>query len=444
MPHRPDELITRVFPPLARGVHWGLDVSRGLLAAAGEPHLEFPCIHIGGTNGKGSVAATCASVLRAAGYRVGLYTSPHLCSFRERFQVDGRLVDEAALVAAAAQLRGAAEALLPSFFEATTALAFTVFARERVDVAVIEVGLGGRLDATNVITPLVSAITNVAMDHADYLGPTLAHIAREKAGIIKPGIPVVTAEAAAEIRGLLEAIAREQAAPFRALEAAAIDEVRISPQRTTFRLATDTWGELVLATPLPGAHQVANTALAALILEALPPGLRPDAGAVVRGVASVRWPGRMQVERLGATTWVFDVAHNTAGMRALADALALFEFPRPRVCVVGILGDKDWRAMLPPLFTFTDAAILTRPWSAPQERLWDPVAVAAAVPLPPAAEIHVELGAALARAGELAGAGTVMVTGSCHTVGDALIELDLVPFAAVAAPEALPASAGVV
>ncbi|MBI4541057.1 MAG: bifunctional folylpolyglutamate synthase/dihydrofolate synthase [Gemmatimonadetes bacterium] len=443
MPLR-DDLVTRLFPPLERGVHWGLDVTRGLLAAAGDPHLGIPSIHVGGTNGKGSVAATCASVLAAAGRRVGLYTSPHLCSFRERFQVDGRPVDETVLAAAAAELRSAVEAWRPSFFEATTALAFTAFARERVDIAVIEVGLGGRLDATNVITPLVSAITNVALDHAEYLGPTLADIAREKAGIIKPAVPAVTAEPDDAIRSILEEIARERGAPLCGLHPQEIRDTVASRERTAFTLSTDAWGELRVSTPLLGPHQAVNAAVAALSLERLPSGLRPAADEVVRGVAGVRWPGRLQVERLDATTWVFDVAHNTAGMHALADALRRLDFPRPLVGVVGILGDKDWRAMLPPLFRITDAALLTQPSSAPQERRWDPHAVAAAVPLPPLAEIEMDLEAALERAGEWAGAGTVVVTGSCHTVGDALALLDLVPLASPTSHEALPASAGAV
>lgn len=435
-----DDLLARLFPPLPRGVHWGLEVTRGLLASVGNPHLQFPCIHIGGTNGKGSVAATCASILRASGRRVALYTSPHLCGFRERFQVDGRLVDEAVLAAAAAELRPAVERLNPSFFEATTALAFAAFAREQPDVVVVEVGLGGRLDATNVIVPLVCAITNVAMDHMEYLGSTLEAIAREKAGIIKAGVPVVTAEPDPVIREIFEGVARERGAPFRALDVALeVHDVLVSRAVTRLTLTTGAWGELRLSSPLLGPHQVANTALAALVLEALPEGLRPGADAVVRGVSEVRWPGRLQIERLGPTTWVFDVAHNTAGMHALAESLARLALPRPLVTVVGVLGDKDWRAMLPPLFTLSDAAILSQPRSAPDERRWDPGAVARAVPLPPVTEIVTELEAALARAVELAGAGTVVVTGSCYTVGDALVELDLAPYGA---PEALPTSAG--
>ncbi|MBI4520185.1 MAG: bifunctional folylpolyglutamate synthase/dihydrofolate synthase [Gemmatimonadetes bacterium] len=437
----PDDLIERLFPPLAHGVHWGLDVTRGLLDAVGDPHLQLPMLHIAGTNGKGSVAATCASVLRAAGHRVGLYTSPHLCSFRERIQVDGRPVDEAVLAAAAAELYAAAEAQRPSFFEAATTLAFTVFARQRVDVAVIEVGLGGRLDATNVITPLVSAITNVAVDHAEYLGGTVAEIAREKAGIIKPGVPVVTSETDSAVEALLREIAAERQAPFRALERSALSDCRVNRQGTTFTLATAAWDDLRLSTRLLGPHQVLNTALAVAMLEELPYGLRPATHEVVRGVASVEWAGRLQVQRSGGTTWLFDVAHNTAGVRALADALQALEFPRPLVCVVGILGDKDWPAMLPPLFNLTDGVILTQPFSAPEDRRWDPHAVASVVRLPPVAEIDLDLASALARGRRMAGSGTVLVTGSCHTVGDALLQLGFWP---AEEPATWSASAGAV
>ncbi|NNK64579.1 MAG: bifunctional folylpolyglutamate synthase/dihydrofolate synthase, partial [Gemmatimonadetes bacterium] len=189
-----DPLFERLFPPLPAGVHWGLQRVEAALEVLGRPERRAPALHIGGTNGKGSVASICASVLRHAGWRVGLYTSPHLCSVRERFQIDGVPIAEDRLIAYADEIRPVVEAHGLTFFEAATVLAFHVFAREGVDVQVVEVGLGGRLDATNVLVPAACALTNVALDHAEYLGDTLEEIAAEKAGILKPGVPAVTAE----------------------------------------------------------------------------------------------------------------------------------------------------------------------------------------------------------------------------------------------------------
>lgn len=429
-----DPLAARLFPPLATGVEWGLDRVRTLLSGAGDPHLRYPTLHVGGTNGKGSVSATLASVLRASGLRVGLYTSPHLCSFAERIQVDGVPAGGDALMATADELRPAFTTVGPTFFEAATVLALAHFAREGVDVAVLEVGLGGRLDATNVVRPLVTAITGVAMDHTEYLGPTLPDIAREKAGIAKAGVPLLTAETEPEVLEVFRAAADRVGAPFLPLNPAAeLRDVEVEPDHTAFTLETGPWGTLRLRTPLPGAHQAVNTALAVRVLASLPPELRPSAGAVTLGVRSVRWPGRLQVERVEGTDWVLDVAHNVAGAVALAAALERFDPVRPRVVVAGVLGDKDWRSMLPPVFRLADRAILTQPPSAPPTRRWDPAEAAAEVsregvetPL----EIEPDFVRALERARELAAGGTVVVTGSCHTVGDALLVLGIAPYGA--------------
>lgn len=420
------ELIRDLFPRLTGGIQWGLERTARLLAAVGDPQDSYRSIHVGGTNGKGSVCATAASVLRADGQRVGLYTSPHLCAFRERIQVDGVPLSDDALLAAATRLWPSIEAERPSFFEATTALAFLAFADAGAEVVVAEVGLGGRLDATNVLKPEVTVLTNVAMDHAQHLGDTLAAIAGEKAGIVKPGTPVVTAERDPAIRSLFEERARAVGAPFRALQAEEPTAVEAALDGTGFEVRTDAWGMLGLCTPLPGAHQATNAALAVRALELLPKELRPKRAAVEEGVASVRWPGRLQHEVVGGRHWLLDVAHNPAGVEALVAAIRTLAPPRPLAAVVGILGDKDWSRMLPPLAEVADAVILTEPPTAPADRRWDAAAVLARVG-GGSTVVERDFARALEQARGRAGEGTVLVTGSFHTVGDALALLGRAP-----------------
>jgi len=420
------DLIRELFPRLTGGIRWGLDRTQRLLASVGDPQQAFRSLHVGGTNGKGSVSATLAAVLQARDLRVGLYTSPHLCAFRERVQLGGEPLDDALLVAAARRLWPAFEAERPSFFEATTALAFLALAQAGAEVVVAEVGLGGRLDATNVLRPEVAVLTNVALDHAQYLGNTLESIAGEKAGIIKAGVPVVTAERDPAILGIFRSRAAEAGAPFHALAADEPAAVHPAAGGTAFELATASWGRLALRTPLAGAHQAVNAALAVRALELLPPELRPEPAAVRTGVEAVRWPGRLQREVVGGRDWLFDVAHNPAGVQALVAALPDLVLPRPIVAVVGILGDKDWSLMLPPLAAAVDGLVLTEPPSAPSERRWDAVAVLARLP-GLVAEAVGDFPAALEQARGRAGSGTVLVTGSFHTVGDALALLGRAP-----------------
>lgn len=432
-----DPLARRLFPRLASGVHWGLERVREALEGLGEPHRRYPSVHVGGTNGKGSVASTVHSVLRAGGRRVGLYTSPHLCSFRERYIVDGEPLPEDDLRAAGDAVRRAVEEHGLTFFEAATVLAFHLFAEAGVEVAVVEVGLGGRLDATNVLSPVVAAITNVALDHSEYLGDTLPAIAREKAGIIKTGVPVAVAEADPELVAIFREVAAERGAPFYRVDPSGdLRELEVARDHTAFTRTTRAWGELRIRTPLVGRHQAVNAALAVEALEHLPERLRPDAAQVVRGVASVRWPGRDQIETVGGRTWLFDVAHNTAGIGSLVDTLQRLELPRPWVALVGVLGDKDWRRMLPPLLALIDEAWLTLPELGPAERRWDPAHVKGTLEAAPGGvpcPLRVEPGfrRALAGARSAAGKGTVVVTGSVYTVGSALLRLGRPPWGAV-------------
>ncbi len=420
------DLVRELFPRLTGGIRWGLARTERLLASVGEPQRAFRSLHVGGTNGKGSVCADLDGPLRADGRRVGLYTSPHLCSFRERIRLDGEPLGEAALLEAARRLWPAVEAERPSFFEATTALAFLALAEAGADIVVAEVGLGGRLDSTNVLRPEVAVLTNVALDHRQYLGDTLEAIAGEKAGIIKPGVPVVTAERSESIRAIFAARAAELGAPFHALAADEPCAVEPALTGTRFELTTRAWGTLALGTPLPGAHQAVNAALAVRALELLPAALRPSRAAVVEGLARVHWPGRLQHEIVDGRHWLFDVAHNPAGVESLVAALPSLALPRPLVALVGILGDKEWSRMLPPLASAADALVLTEPPSAPAERRWDAAAVLARLPEVPG-EVQPDFGRALARSRALAGAGTVLVTGSFHTVGDALALLGRAP-----------------
>ncbi len=424
------QLLSELFPRLTGGIRWGLERTRRMLAAVGDPHLAFDTLHIGGTNGKGSVAALCASALRASGRRVGLYTSPHLCAFRERVRVDGVPVSEDALIAAAERLWPQVRAEEPSFFEATTALAFLALADARVDVGVIEVGLGGRLDATNVVEPRVTVVTNVALDHVQFLGNALAEVAFEKAGIFRPGVPAVTGETGAEALAVLRDRAREVGAPLR--EVSAASELRAATSTLEGgRFTADTiWGELDVSIPLAGMHQHENALVALRALELLPAALRPGPAAVLAGFAHTKWDGRLQVEQHAGRTWIFDVAHNVAGVQALVAALETLQPPRPLAAVVGVLGDKDWRGMLGPLHRLADAVVLTEPPTAPAERRWDPHAALAEAGVSHA-RVEPDFGAALALAhGAAAPGGTVLVTGSFHTVGDALIVLGMSPHGA--------------
>lgn len=416
-------LLDRLFPRLTGGIRWGLGRTRRLLGSVDDPHLAYLTLHIGGTNGKGSVAAIMESVLRHDGRRTGLYTSPHLVDFRERIQVAGRPIGEDELLAAARALWPRVEEEAPSFFEAATAIAFLALRGAGVDVSVIEVGMGGRLDSTNVVSPEITVITNVAMDHAEYLGDDLATIAGEKAGIIKPGVPVVTAETNPVVLEVLQRVAREREAP---LHVVASPPAELEVGGTTAVLET-VWGELSLRVPLAGAHQALNLAVAVRALELLPEPLRPGREAVVRGAAATRWPGRIQIEERAGVSWIFDVAHNAAGVESLRASLEALRPRRPLVALVGVLGDKDWDRMLPPLLELADQAILVEPPSAPEQRRWDPDEVMARLGHPDARVVR-PFAVALAEAAADASGGTVVCTGSVHTVGDAMLALGIEPF----------------
>jgi dihydrofolate synthase/folylpolyglutamate synthase len=419
-----------LFPALPTGVEWDLARIRGALASIDDPHLSFRAFHVGGTNGKGSVTATLASVLTAEGHRAASYTSPHLCRFRERILVDGAPLPEEALVLYADEARDAVVRFGLTFFEAVTLLAFHSFRQERVEVAAVEVGLGGRLDATNVLVPDVSAVTNVALDHTEYLGGTLREIAGEKAGIMKADVPFVTAETDPDLLRLFQERGAAVGAPIHTLSTEAVRDVVVARTHTSFRMATGPWGDLEVVTPLVGRHQAVNTALAVETLARAPADLRPGSRAVLDGIRSVRHAGRDETRVVDGRTWLFDVAHNPAGVASLADTLDRLDLPRPLVLLLGVLGDKDWRSMLPPLLERVQAAVLTVPRTAPPGRRWDPAGAAEALGVgSPRLLVMEDFDAALQVAAERAGSGTVVVTGSVHTVGNAMGALGIDPLA---------------
>ena len=402
-----------------------------LLGALGDPHRRYPVFHVAGTNGKGSTVAVLTAALRARGLRVGTYTSPHLVNFRERFVVDAVAIAESEIVAFLARTEAEAARLGATFFEITTALAFDHFAAARVDVAVIETGLGGRLDATNVVTPLVAGVTEIGLDHTELLGSTIAEIAGEKAGIFKRGIPAVVGAWGHDGRDVLVERARAVgAAPVDVVaESFAIDDVRVGGDGTRFRLTRgpDALDALV---PLRGAFQPRNVATAIAMLEAAGPAYAPDWAGLAAVLRDVRLAGRAQKHG----RWLFDVAHNPDGARALRATLdALAEqregLARPITALVGVLADKDWRGVLDALAPAVDRFILSTPPTAPPGRVWSLEAAATyTVERGYAADVVADFDAAVARVA--ASAGTALVTGSFHTVGDAMARLQVDPLGA--------------
>jgi dihydrofolate synthase/folylpolyglutamate synthase len=379
------------------GIKFGLDNITALMTALGNPERAFRSIHVAGTNGKGSVTAMLDAALRAAGHRTARYTSPHLIDLSERFVIDGEPIDRTAMRAAIAHVRHASARLQadgtlraqPTFFEVTTAAAFEMFRRARVSVAVCEVGLGGRLDATNVLRPMVSAITSIDLDHQQYLGDTLAAIAFEKAGIIKPGVPVVIGDIAEPARTVIEQVARERrAVVIRAHDGVELDHIRLGVDDVEMHLATERCDYGQVRVSLAGGHQVGNAVVAVRILEAVTAsGVAVPPDNVRAGFAAVRWPGRLERMRLGdGRELLLDAAHNPAGAAALASYLETETAagaeshrrrqPEPgenrRPLVFAAMRDKDSAEMLRILSPAVSAIVLTR---ASNPRSADPAAL---------------------------------------------------------------------
>lgn len=399
----------------------GLAGVERLLGRAGRPDRAFPSILIAGTNGKGSTAAHLASILRAAGLRTGLFTSPHLVRFEERIRIDGTEIGSAELERLLAAWWPRFEEEEPSFFEAATALCFDHFAAERVDVAVVEVGLGGRLDATNVLVPRVSVITTISSDHVEILGHTLRRIAIEKAGIVKEGGRLALGVGPGEARRAILEIAAARGARVSILgEDARVRVAGTGTDGTTFRLRTRRFRGS-LRTPLTGRHQARNAALAALAAEIYLED-RPSGGiasAIERGIPATRWPAR--AELLGGEPPILvDAAHNVEGANALAGTVAELWPGRPVVFVAGFSRDKAHEAILRALGRTAARFVLTRfhgERAAPPDEL---LRVAPAVHLDCVAVPDPGEAIASARGWARERGGAVVVTGSLYLIGEAL------------------------
>jgi len=341
--------LERLYKRQTFGIKPGLDVIAALLKKLGNPERSFGVIHVAGTNGKGSVCAMLDSVLRAAGISTGLYTSPHLVSFNERICVGGKLVGDDDLSKIIEKVENAASGVAlelkrePTFFECSTAMAFDYFREKAVKLAVVEVGLGGRLDATNVVMPIVSVITRVSLEHTQYLGDSIESIAFEKAGIVKPGRPVVCGATDDKARDVIRRIAKERGSPFfNAAENVSIRVVsgNLSGQKVNVETSNASYGAIKL--PFVGLHQVENLSTVITVLEVLgdAAGVLIEPGRVKAGIGEARWKGRFQVLSKDPPL-IVDGAHNPDAARVLADALRQVLKGKPVGLVVGMCGDKD-------------------------------------------------------------------------------------------------------
>jgi dihydrofolate synthase/folylpolyglutamate synthase len=421
---------------------------RVLLNALRHPECAFPNVLIAGTNGKGSTAATLASILRVSGLKTGLYTSPHLMRINERIQINRVEISDDDFAQLHGEIDGVAERLVeagelpwhPSFFEMMTAIAFSHFAREHVDIAVLEVGMGGRLDATNVVEPLVSVITDISLDHQKFLGNTVGEIAREKAGIIRRGGVVVTLPQQPEANDVigntildLDAVGVSAVQYVPPVSPASPESWVPSPENSSVRSCYQLEvmrKQILVESPLVGRHQLRNVALAIAAAEELcRKGMKGiSAEAIERGIRETRWPGRFQVVP-AAGGWpeiVLDVAHNPAGAWALRSALSERYGDRPLIFVFGAMRDKAISEMAEILFPVAQSVIVTRP-NNPRSATPEEVREAGRRT---AAEIETiaEVPAALERARALAGGGeTIIITGSIYLVGEAMQALGVNP-----------------
>jgi len=402
------------------GIKFGLSQTANLLDGLGNPHIGRNFIHVGGSNGKGSVACLLESALRSCGYRTGLFTSPHLVHFNERFRVNGQPIAPAEAVELYERLRAAMdEREPPTFFEAVTAMALACFRERDTDIAIIEVGMGGRLDATNLITPLLSLITNISLEHRDFLGDTLLEVAGEKAGIIKEGIPLLTAATDRDVLDLFRRTCNERRAPMYHLDedfSHADRGMGLAFRGSHLALEHADVGLL-------GRHQRRNAAMALSALDILQgQGWPLPPEEIARGCARARWPGRLH-QVTSTPRVVVDGAHNPEAMRELARNIReVFDFTR-LIAVTGIMEDKDASAMLEAIAPIADHLVITRP---EYLRAMDPHTLAGHCPdTVPSIEVHPTLQNALDRAGGQAGEkDLVLVCGSLFTAGEALSYLD--------------------
>jgi dihydrofolate synthase/folylpolyglutamate synthase len=393
------------------GAKFGLENTRKLATLASNPETRLRFIHVAGTNGKGSTCAMLESIYRTAGLRVGLFTSPHLVSFRERIQVGREMISEADVVRLVEKYKTISAAFPkehhPTFFEVLTLMALDFFAENRCDLVIWETGLGGRLDATNIVTPLASVITNIGFDHQQWLGDTLAKIALEKAGIIKPGLPVATATDEPDALAVIKKVAAEKNAPLTIVGKNAADH---HPRL-----------------PLSGEHQQRNAALALATVAILQAQIPVSEAQINEGLKSVQWPGRMQLMAKDGKEFLLDGAHNVAGAKVLREAMETSFHPDKSTLVLGILGDKDWQPICEILAPLAQT-ILAVPVASNRTADAKELARACREANPSAAVFICD---SLKEALQQAPAVTlVIVTGSLYLVGEALELLGYFPSAA--------------
>lgn len=396
-----------------------------LLDALGSPQRAYPVFHVAGTNGKGSTVSTLDTLLRGSGRKVGRYTSPHLVDFAERIVVDGEPMSHAEITEWLTRWEPLLAELGATFFEATTAMALSHFATQQVDVAVIEVGLGGRLDATNVVQPLAAGVTQIGFDHMEYLGETLEEIAGEKAGIYKSGAVAVVGDTSPEIRDLLQQHAERAGASSVLITDRdwQVADVVVDANGTSFSLTVNGQSRR-LTTPLVGHFQAHNAAVALAMLRGA-----GGAWAAIEARAADLLPGVRLAGRFHrASPWLFDVAHNADGAATVVANLLAVGVPHPITAVVCVLRDKDWRGIIRAVARAAERIVITLAPTSPQSRSWDLHEVEAwsreeGLPV----ERIDDFSGALAHA--RAEAATVLVTGSFHTVGDAMERLQVHPLA---------------
>lgn len=421
-----EKIIERLYSRRRFGIKLGLDIVQGMLEELGNPQDSYGIVHVAGTNGKGSVCSMLESVFRASGYKTGLYTSPHLVRLNERFRVDWKEIDEADMAVLIDDVEKCAATVAkaigrePTFFECTTVMAFEHFRRAGVEMAVIETGLGGRYDATNIVLPLVSVITRISLEHTEQLGDNLVSIAHEKAGIIKRGRPVICSKMSFESMAEIRRVAEEVGAPYRLAEDLiniVVKDAGISGQKLIIDSPSGGYGTVHL--PLAGAHQVENLALCAAAVETLQEvGINISVQSFRTGISSVRWPGRFQVIGDNPTV-ILDGAHNPAAAEVLADTLKKTVGSKGIAMVLGMCQDKDLKEFLKPFLN-----VVKKVWAVPlsNERSRDPGELAAVCREMGLETETSELGQAMndAREWALECGGVVCIAGSLFLVGEVL------------------------
>jgi dihydrofolate synthase/folylpolyglutamate synthase len=405
------------------GMKFGLEGITRLLRELKNPHKKFPSVHIAGTNGKGSTASMLAAMLTAAGYKTGLYTSPHLVNFEERIRIGGKMIPRRAVGEFTSRLQASIKKHRPTFFEATTAIAFAYFADEKVDIAIVETGLGGRLDSTNVLRPLVSVITNIALEHTEILGDTLEKIAFEKGGIVKGGIPCVTGTSEPGALAVIRKICRQNHAPLVLSTGHRVKVHKSNLEETVVDFALGNTSFKKLRISLAGKYQFGNLGTAVATLRTLESRSHfvVSEEAIRTGLTSIQQltglSGRLSVIREHPLV-IADVAHNSDAMRNLCDTWKRLKMKKP-VVVFGVVKDKDYSSMVSDLARIADQAVAVAAHTSRSRSASDVAAAFEREKCNTRAALSVEEGVRLAL--QIAGGdGTILVTGSHFVVGEAM------------------------